>query len=57
MNNKQSDYTNESLSAYRRGALKAAKELCYGEKVINQIKNAKTSGEIRMIVTTARKNL
>ena len=57
MNNKQSDYENGSLSAYRRGALKAAKELCYGEKVINQIKNAKTSGEIRVIMATARKNL
>lgn len=57
MNNKISDYENGSLREYRRGALKAAKELCYGAKVITKIKDAKTIGEISRIMATARKNL
>ena len=57
MDNKKPDYLNDELRAYRRGALKAAIELCYGDKVITQIKQAKTVGEISRIMTTARKKI
>ena len=57
MNNKDSDYTNDDLRAYRRGALKAAKELCYGDEVIRRIKNAKSSDEISRIMKTAREKM
>lgn len=56
MNNKRSDYEVNDVRAYRRGALKAAKELCYGDEVIRRIKNAKTSDEISRIMRTARED-
>lgn len=41
---------------YRKNALKAAKELCYGPKVISEIQNAKTDAEIEPIMNIARKS-
>lgn len=40
---------------YKGQAIQAAKDLCYGEKVITQLKNAKTEAEISRIMCTARK--
>ena len=40
---------------YKRKALKAARELCYGDEVIKRIKNAKTDVEISRIMTSARR--
>ena len=42
------------LRLYRKDALKAAKDLGYGEEVIQQIKNAKTDDEISRIMASAR---
>ena len=42
---------------YRADALKAAKELGYGDEVIRRIKNAKTDGEIERIMVTARRSM
>lgn len=39
---------------YRQEALKAAKELFYGPKVISEIQNAKSDTEIERIMNTAR---
>lgn len=48
--------TNEeiSLDVYRKEAEKAAKQLGYGSKVIDQIKNAESEAEIQKIMVTAR---
>ena len=43
----------KSLRDYRRNAIKAARELMYDEKYINQIKRAKTESEIARIMHTA----
>lgn len=43
------------LDLYKSNAIQAAKDLCYGEAVINLLKNAKTEGEISRIMTNARK--
>lgn len=40
---------------YRSEALKAAKELGYGDEVIRRIKNAKSDAEIEHIMVSARK--
>lgn len=45
----RADYT------YKRNAIQAAKDLCYGEKVIAQLKNAKTESEISTIMCKARR--
>jgi len=42
------------LSKYRKQAIRAAKDFCYGTEVINRIKKAKTSTEISQIMHTAR---
>lgn len=42
------------VSQYKRQAIKAAKNLLYGDKVIEKIKNAKTEGEIDRIMKAAR---
>lgn len=48
-------YHNEHKT-YRQEALKAAKELLYGPKVISEILNAKSDTEIECIMNTARKS-
>lgn len=47
----------EDDMSYRKFALKAAKDLCYGEEVIDLIKNAKNNEEIERIMISARKGL
>lgn len=42
-------------SNYKDEALKAAKELCYGNEVQKKIRLAKTDEEIERIMATARK--
>lgn len=39
---------------YKREAIRAAKELCYGKEVIAALKAAKTETEVCRIMTTAR---
>ena len=51
-----SNYTPKNKT-YRADALKAAKELGYGDEVIRRIKNAKTDGEIERIMVTARRSM
>lgn len=41
---------------YRKDALSAAKDLCYGPKIISEILNAKSDTEIERIMNTARKS-
>jgi hypothetical protein len=43
-----------SLREYRRHALKAAHELCYGDEVKAKLKDAKSEDEISRIMKTAR---
>lgn len=40
--------------AYKKYALKAAKDLCYPKSVVEELKNASTEGEIARIMRTAR---
>lgn len=42
---------------YKQQAIRAAKDLCYGEEVIRRIKNAKSDVEIERIMATARKQM
>lgn len=42
-------------NAYKSDAIKAAKQLCYPEYIIEQIKNAKSDTEIERIIVSARK--
>ena len=42
--------------SYKADALKAAKELGYGDDVIRRLRNAKTDGEVERIMVTARKS-
>lgn len=44
------------LRKYKKEAIKAAKELYYGEDVIEKIKEAKTENQIRNIMEEARKS-
>ena len=44
----------ESLAHYKSQATKAAKDSCYGYKVMAKIEDAKTIGEIERIMRTAR---
>lgn len=44
----------KEMQIYRPHAIEAAKDLYYGEDVINKIKAAKTVGEIERIMKTAR---
>ena len=56
MNNKPK-CEQERFMAYKHEALKAAHDLCYGDRVINKIKNAKSIGEISRIMATARQRM
>lgn len=42
------------LKAYRHQATKAARDLCYGQDVIDRIKEAKSEQEIDRIMKSAR---
>ncbi len=45
----------EMLSvSYKRWAIRAAKELCYGEKVVDKLKKATSDNEITRIMYSAR---
>lgn len=46
---------NKGDKEYKAQAIKAARELWYGKKVIEKIKAAKTDNEIALIMRTARK--
>lgn len=46
----------ESFNQYRRRAIKAARDLRYGDDVVNDIKNADTESEIISILADARRN-
>lgn len=43
------------LEVYRRQSIEAAKDLCYGKDVVNDIKAAKSVSEIERIMIAARK--
>ena len=47
----------QELKLYRKQAITAAKELLYGNVVVNHIKNAGSVGEIERILIAARKNM
>lgn len=47
----------QELKLYRKQAITAAKELLYGNVVVNNIKNAGSVGEIERILIAARKNM
>ena len=47
----------QKLKLYRKQAITAAKDLSYGNVVVNNIKNATSVGEIERILITARKNM
>lgn len=47
----------EGFSMIKRNAVKAAKDLGYGNKVIKKLKAAKSEREIDCIMATARKTL
>jgi len=45
----------EMLSvSYKRWAIRAAKELCYGKKVVDKLKKATSDNEITRIMYSAR---
>ena len=44
----------EGFSAYKRFAVKAAKELLYSDDIVKQINESKTQGEIERILQYAR---
>ena len=43
--------------SYKREAISAARDLCYGEDVVKRIKEAKDDTEIARIMATARKQM
>lgn len=43
-----------SLIAFKRHAIKAAKDFRYGDEVIQKLKDAKTTEEVNRIMRTAR---
>lgn len=45
----------DDLKTCKRDSIKAAKQLLYGQEVINKINKAKTTTEIYRIMHTARK--
>lgn len=49
--------TEYSLETYKNEAIKAAKGLYYGQRVINKIKAAKSETEITNIMADARKGI
>lgn len=54
MNNKKSNYENDDVRVYRKAAMKAARELCYGDEVQRRLRHAKSTAEISNIMKTAR---
>lgn len=54
--NNKSNFGDKTNVLSRSKALKIARELLYGEDVINKILNAKTENEINRILVTARGN-
>lgn len=48
---------NKTEPTYKKQAIKAAKELRYGETIINRLKEADTDGEIERIMIGARKGI
>ena len=42
---------------YRKQAIIVAKDLCYGNEVIEKIKASKSIAEIERVMNTARKNM
>ena len=51
------NYNGNVLGTYRREAIQAAKDLCYKEKVITDLYEAKTIDDILVIMCNARKGL
>ena len=49
--------THESFDFLKKNAIRTAKDLFYGDKVIIELKAAKTVGEINRIMVTARKQM
>ena len=52
---KRSAYETDDVRLYRKEAMRAARDLCYGADVERDLRNAKTSAEISRIMATARK--
>lgn len=50
-------YVWNSIEAYRDEAIEAAKDLRYGDEVIDQLKKAKDGVEIERIMATARRKM
>lgn len=51
------NYNGNVLGTYRREAIQAAKDLCYKEKVITDLYEAKNMNDISVIMCNARKGL
>jgi hypothetical protein len=49
--------TYDGVKAYRKEAIRIARDFNYGDKVIKQLKEAKTESEICRIMTIARREL
>ena len=47
----------DELKSYKKQAITAAKELCYGEDVVKQIVRANSNTEIDRILKSARLNM
>lgn len=43
-------------TSYKRSAIQAAEELCYGKEVIEKLKKATSDNEITRIMLSARKD-
>lgn len=54
---KPKQYTSDELESERADAIKAAKELAYGNETVTKLKNAKTVYEMSRILATARERL
>lgn len=50
----EGSHHDKGLEDYRYKAMKAAKDLCYGEIVVNKLAEAKTEGAIERIMIAAR---
>lgn len=50
----ESQHKSADVAYYKSKAIKAAKDLLYGEEVINRIENAKCDEEITRIMKTER---
>lgn len=54
---KPKQYTSDELESERADAIKAARELAYGNETVTKLKNAKTVYEMSRILATARERL